>query len=125
LEDYQMPLTSKYLFIASMDVDKEKDQLFQDVYDQDHIPHLMEVPGVISVARYKKVPLSMYIGGQKKEMVFESEPRYHAYYELESPEVLLTSEWNKAVEKGRWPAQVRPYTKNRRHIMTERIENKR
>jgi hypothetical protein len=35
--------------------------------------------------------------------------------------VLVTPQWAAAVEKGRWPAQVRPYTKNRRHFMWEKI----
>ena len=52
---------------------------------------------------------------------FEGEPAYTALYELESPEVLVTPAWAAAVEKGRWPAQVRPHTRNRRHFMWERI----
>jgi hypothetical protein len=31
--------------------------------------------------------------------------------------VLTSDAWAKAVEKGRWPAQVRPYTRNRRHTL--------
>ena len=38
-------------------------------------------------------------------------------YELDSPEVLTSAEWGEAVERGRWPEQVRPYTKNRRHVL--------
>jgi hypothetical protein len=48
-------------------------------------------------------------------------PRFHALYELESPEVLLSPAWAKAVEEGRWPAQVRPHTSNRRHLMMRRL----
>ena len=51
----------------------------------------------------------------------ENEPAYLAIYELESPEVLVSEAWAKAVEAGRWPAQVRPYTKNRRHVMRKLI----
>jgi hypothetical protein len=31
--------------------------------------------------------------------------------------VLTSDAWAKAVEKGRWPAQVRPHTRNRRHTL--------
>ena len=55
-------------------------------------------------------------------MRFDDEPRYQALYEVESPEVLLSDSWGEAVELGRWPEQVRPYTRNRRHILTERID---
>lgn len=108
---------AKFLFIASMDVDPEKEALFNEVYDTEHVPELLKVPGVLSVRRAVTVPLTMSIGGEKKTIVAEGEPRYSAYYELESAEVLVSDAWAKAVEKGRWPAQVRPYTRNRRHVL--------
>lgn len=110
-----------YLFIASMDVDPEKEALFNEVYDKEHVPSLLSVPGLIAVARFKRRPLEMSIGGERKTIVIEGEPSYTALYEIESPEVLVTPQWAAAVEKGRWPAQVRPHTKNRRHVMWEKI----
>ena len=47
-------------------------------------------------------------------MPFEG-PRYTAIYEIDSPDVVLSPEWAAAVERGRWPAEVRPYTSNRQH----------
>ena len=116
-----MPLQSRYLFTAAMDVEAGKDTIFNEVYDKEHVPSLLAVPGVISVARFKRRPLEMFIGGERKTIVIEGEPSYTALYELESPDVLVTPAWSAAVEKGRWPAQVRPHTKNRRHFMWERI----
>jgi hypothetical protein len=112
-----MPGKAKYLFIASMDVEPEKEALFNEVYDTEHVPELLKVPGVLSVSRAVTVPLTMSIGGEKKTIVAEGEPRYSAYYELESAEVLVSDAWAKAVEKGRWPSQVRPHTRNRRHVL--------
>ena len=112
-----MPGKAKYLFIASMDVEPGKEALFNEVYDTEHVPMLLKVPGVLSVRRAVSVPLTMFIGGEKKTIVAEGEPRYSAYYELESAEVLTSDAWAKAVEAGRWPAQVRPYTRNRRHVL--------
>ena len=108
---------AKYLFIASMDVDAQKEALFNEVYDHEHIPALLKVPGVLSVRRGLREPLTMFIGGEKKTIVAEGEPRYSAYYELESAEVLMSEAWGKAVEAGRWPSQVRPFTRNRRHVL--------
>jgi hypothetical protein len=62
-------------------------------------------------------PLTMSMGGELKTIVAEGEPKYSALYELASAEVLTSAEWAKAVEKGRWPAQVRPFTRNRRHTL--------
>jgi len=115
-----MPVSSKYLFVASMDVEPDKESLFNEVYDQEHIPNLLKVPGVISVARYRMRELTMLIGGERKVMRFENEPQHHALYEIESPDVLLSDSWGEAVEQGRWAQEVRPYTRNRRHILSER-----
>ena len=117
-----MPLTTRYLFSAAMDVRPDKEALFHEVYDQEHVPILLEVPGVVSVARFQTRFLTMVLGGQRKTIAVESEPRYHALYELESPDVLTSSAWAEAVDRGRWPGEVRPHTRNRRHVLLERIE---
>ncbi len=116
-----MPLTTRYLFTASMDVESDKEALFNEVYDQEHVPFLLAVPGVVSVARFRTEPLTMILGGQRKTIVVENEPRYSAVYEIESPEVLTSEAWARATERGRWPGQVRPHTKNRRHVLQARI----
>ena len=106
---------ARYLFVASMDVDPEKEALFNEVYDTEHIPTLLKVPGVISARRYTKEPLTMMISGERKTIAAGDEPKYSAVYELESAEALLSEAWARAVEAGRWPTEVRPYTRNRRH----------
>lgn len=116
-----MAFQSRYLFTASMDVDPAKEALFNEVYDTEHCPMLKEVPGVVSIARFKKTELTMVIGGERKTIVFESEPRYTAMYEIDSPKVLVSEGWAAAVDRGRWPGQVRPHTSNRKHILWERI----
>jgi hypothetical protein len=35
-----MTINSKYIFVASMDVDPDKEALFNQVYDPEHIPNL-------------------------------------------------------------------------------------
>ena len=112
-----MPIHTRYLFSAAMDVAPDQERLFNEVYDQEHVPSLLTVPGVIAVSRYEMQPLTMSIGGQLKTIVIEGAPKYGALYEIETPDVLVTEAWAKAVEKGRWPAQVRPYTRNRRHTL--------
>ena len=116
-----MPLTTRYLFSAAMDVEPGKDAVFNEVYDREHVPNLLTVPGVVSVARVKKRELTLVLGGERTTIVIEGEPSYNAFYEIESPDVLTTKAWAEAVEKGRWPGQVRPHTKNRRHVLYERL----
>ncbi len=103
--------------MASMDVEPNKQQVFDDVYDTEHVPYLSAVPGVISIARFQTEPLRIAIGGEVKNIVINDQPKHTAIYEIESPEVLISSEWSDAVERGSWPTQVRPFTNNRRHIL--------
>ncbi|HTU00731.1 MAG TPA: hypothetical protein VMG58_02905 [Candidatus Sulfotelmatobacter sp.] len=116
-----MPFESPYLFSAAMDVQPEKEALFNEVYDTEHVPLLLKVPGVVSVTRFRSEPVTLIIGGQQRRIVVENEPRYNAFYEVESPEVLTSAAWAAAVDRGRWPEQVRPFTRNRRHVMFRRM----
>ena len=116
-----MPIQTRYLFTAAMDVEPAKDGLFNEVYDREHVTLIVKVPGVIAAARFRTQELTMIIGGERKTIVIENEPAYNALYELESPEVLTSEAWAKAVDQGRWPGQVRPFTKNRRHVLYRRI----
>jgi hypothetical protein len=111
-----MPIDSRYIFIASMDVDPAAEDLFNEVYDSEHVPHLLTVPGVRSVTRAKGEPFVLAIGDGLKEMPTPS-PIYTAIYEIDHPDVLKSPEWASAIEKGRWASQVRPHTRNRHHAI--------
>jgi hypothetical protein len=104
-----------------MDVEPNREALFNEVYDKEHVPLLLKVPGVVAVARFRKQEVTLVIGGERKTIVMENEPTYNALYEIESPEVLVSEAWGNAVDQGRWPGQVRPYTKNRRHVLYSRL----
>src|SRR5260370_5067887 len=100
-----------------MGLDPAQERLFNEVYDREHVPSLLTVPGVVAVSRYELLPLTMSIGGQLKTIVIENAPKYGALYEIESPDVLISEAWAKAVEQGRWPAPVRPYTRQPQHTL--------
>lgn len=106
-----MPVTTAYLFVVSMDVDPEHEDLFNDVYDNEHIPYLLEVPGVISAQRMKGEPCKVAMAGEVHDRPAPS-PIYSAIYEIESPDVLTSDAMAAAIDRGRWPS-VRPYTTNR------------
>ena len=52
---------SKFVFIVSMNVKKEYEDLFNEVYDEEHIPHLLNVAGVNKVTRGKGIPFNFSI----------------------------------------------------------------
>jgi hypothetical protein len=61
-------------------------------------------------------PFAMSIGGENKSVAHDG-ARHCALYEIDGPQVLVSREWADAVEAGRWPAEVRPFTRNRRHAL--------
>jgi hypothetical protein len=111
-----MPIKSKYLFVVSMDIDPDREALFNEIYDTEHVPNLSRVPGVHSVARMTGEPFVLNIGGEDKKIGHDG-PRYTAIYEIDGPDVLTSREWAVASEAGRWAAEVRPFTRNRRHAL--------
>jgi hypothetical protein len=111
-----MPIKSRYLFVVSMDVDPDKEALFNEVYDTEHVPNLLKVPGVHAAARMESEPFVMSIGGEENR-VAQDGAYYSALYEIDGPHVLVSQEWAKASEAGRWPGEVRPFTRNRRHAL--------
>ena len=110
-------MLGQYLYTAAMSISADRESLFNEVYDEEHIPIIRKVPGVISVTRLKLDTLRMAMGGETKTMDPQGAPRYAAIYELESPEVLTSPAFAKAVDQGRWAIHVRPYTRNRHHTL--------
>ena len=102
-----MAIDAKYLLVVAMDVEPDKEAAFNEVYDKDHIPTLMKLPGVLGVTRYKTSA--------------EGEPKYLAIYELDSPDLPSTETWKTASDTGDWAPKIRPFTKNRHRTVYERI----
>jgi len=116
-----VPIDANYVLSASMDVTPEADATFNEIYDNEHVPNLGSVPGVLSVIRFERTELRMSIGGEVVAVPPGDAPRYTAFYELDAPDVLVSPEWAAAIERGRWPAEVRPATRNRRHVLLRRL----
>ena len=114
-------MSKRFLHLVRMDVAHDHEATFNEVYDKEHVPLLSKVPGVRGVTRMKTEPAAFNIGGQRKVLDGAGAPTYMAIYELDSPDVLLSKEWAEAGEKGRWPAEVRPFTTNRHHIVRKVI----
>ena len=109
-----MPFATKYLFVVSMDIDADKEALFNEVYDTEHVPLITQVPGVHGASRIQGQDFTMQLAGATIPKAHEG-ARYTAIYEIDSPDVLLSPEWAKFAEQGRWPTEVRPFTRNRSH----------
>ena len=107
---------SKYIFIVSMNIKSEFEELFNEVYDKEHIPYLLKVPGVNKVTRGKGVPFLFSMAGNTKKMDPPNQ-KFVAMYEIDNTDVVKSSDWSIAVEKGRWSNEVRQHTSERTHFM--------
>ena len=102
-------LTGKtpYVFWVMMDVEPHREGLFNELYDKEHLPLLMKLPGAVNAVRYRTAAAG--------------EPRYLCAYEVERTDLPMSKVWNDASDIGRWKPEVRPYTFNKRYIVSERI----
>ena len=107
------------------EVESKDDLPVAEESDLDLTPGMLEKtndPVRMYLREMGTVPLlTRVIGGERKTIVVENEPAYNALYEIESPEVLVSDAWGKAVDQGRWPGLVRPFTKNRRHVLYRKL----
>ncbi len=44
---------SHALYLVRLDIAHDREALFNEVYDREHVPNLLKVPGLIAVARFK------------------------------------------------------------------------
>ena len=109
-----MPFRTDYVFVVSMDVEPDKEALFNEVYDTEHVPLILRVPGVRAATRMAGEDFTLQLGGETTRKAHEG-ARYTAIYEIDDPAVLLSAGWAEAAEQGRWPTEVRPFTHNRSH----------
>lgn len=116
-----MSFSTKYVLVVSMDVEPEKEALFNEIYDSEHLPYLKKVPGVRAATRLKTEIASLLSGGERRQLTGEGMPKYTALYEIDSPDVLTSKAWVEAGELGRWNKEVRPFTKNRRFVLRKVI----
>jgi hypothetical protein len=91
-----------YVFWVMMDVEPHREALFNELYDTEHVPLLLKLPGSVSVARYRTDAPGV--------------PRYLAAYEVERTDLPMSKAWNDTSDIGRWKPEVRPYTYNKRYI---------
>ena len=90
-----------YRYIVETDVEDGYESDFNAWYDDEHLVGLAAVPGAVRAARYRA-------NGER--------PRYHAYYDLEHPDVLGSPAWL-AVRATPWSDRVRPRFVNTKRTM--------
>jgi hypothetical protein len=96
-----------HVFWVMMDIEPHREALFNELYDHEHLPLLRKLPGLVNAVRYRTA-----VAG---------EPRYLCVYEVERADLPMSKVWNETSDIGRWKPEVRPYTYNKKWIVSERI----
>jgi hypothetical protein len=99
--------STPYVFWVMMDVERHREALFNELYDNEHLPLLLKLSGCVNAVRYRTST--------------PGEPRYLCAYEVTSTELPMSKLWNDTSDIGRWKPEVRPYTYNKHYIVSERL----
>ncbi|MBE9605291.1 hypothetical protein IAI18_10470 [Acetobacteraceae bacterium H6797] len=91
-----------FLYTVETGVDPADEAELMAWYEQDHLPRLAAVPGVVAAARYR--------------LIEGEAPCYLAAYWLTAPEVFESPAWLEA-RKTDWTARMRPCFRHPRRTM--------
>ena len=95
---------SQYIFFILLDIPAEHEAEFNTVYDTDHLPHMLQVPGVNDCTRYKLE------WSDNPDMI-----RYLGIYHIDDPDLPRSEAWKKQGTLGRWPKDIRQHVTARRN----------
>jgi hypothetical protein len=101
--DQDPPHGAGGLLLNAMNIGPEHEAEFNDWYDNEHIPALSAVPGVLAARRYR---------------ARQASPRYVALYHLTKPEVQVGAEWKQAAT-SKWTEKMRPLFRDRLRIVAQ------
>lgn len=95
-----------YWMMITFEIDPADDAEFNDIYDNDHIPTIMKLPGVLEVIRFRDA--------HKNERGYLV---YSALYLMDRENLHETPEWKELSDMGRWMPVIRPKVKSRARRM--------
>ncbi|HTV45118.1 MAG TPA: DUF4286 family protein [Stellaceae bacterium] len=99
-----------FIYVVQMDIPAALEAEFNRIYDEDHVPTILKVPGVRSCRRYRL-----------EHSTVATMPRYLAIYECDTAEVINSPAWVEASDRGEWKPKIRPHTTNRQHSIFKEI----
>jgi len=99
-----------YIYLVQMDIPVEMEAEFNRIYDTEHVPNIVQAPGVHGCSRYRLESTNA-----------PGLARYAAVYYIDSPDVPNSPGWTAESEKGDWSTTIRPHTTNRSHSIFKRL----
>jgi hypothetical protein len=100
--DQQAPENAGGLLLVGMTPALAVETAFNAWYDNEHVPALARVPGVLSARRFRTA---------------DGSPKYMALYHLTSPAVVDGAEWKQASGSTPMPEHIRPQISDRLRLV--------
>ncbi len=102
MADISRTIGAPYCMLITFEIAPEDEAEFNDIYDNDHIPTIMQLDGVTEVIRFKDP------GTNDRGYLV-----YSALYFMTRENLHLTPEWQALSDAGRWKPVIRPKVKSR------------
>lgn len=93
---------ASYSMMITFEIAPEDEAQFNDIYDNDHIPNILKLNGVVEIIRFRDAKPN-----EKGFLV------YSAIYLLAQENLHETPEWKELSDLGRWAPVIRPKVKSR------------
>jgi len=92
-----------YFYMVTFEIDPKDEKDFNEIYDTEHIPNILQVEGVLQVIRLRDA-----------EPTPQGWLKYSALYLITQPDLPMTPQWKAKSDLGRWAPVIRPRVKARR-----------
>ncbi len=92
----------EYFLMMTFEISSDQEALFNEIYDAEHAPYILQVEGVHSCLRF--VDASPSADGWLV---------YSTLYRFGRPDLPDSDAWKAASDRGRWKDLIRPYVKSR------------
>ncbi len=106
--------TAPYFYMVTFEIAPEDEKDFNEIYDTEHIPNILQVPGVQQVIRLRDA-----------ERTPQGWLKYSALYLIDQPDLPTTPQWKAKSDLGRWAPVIRPRVKSRHQRLGATVANMR
>lgn len=103
-------MSDNFIFFVLMSIPAEHEARFNEIYDTDHLPIMVSIPGVKDAARYRLE------WSDNADM-----QRYLCMYHLDDPELPRADVWAKHAAMGLWPVEMRDRATQRSNAAMRQI----
>ena len=106
--------SAPFFYLVTFEIDPQDENDFNEIYDNEHTPNILQVEGVRQVIRLRDA-----------EATPQGRLKYSALYLIDQPDLPSTPQWRAKSDIGRWAPVIRPRVKARRQRLGAVVANAR